>query len=60
MQRVDDKEDEAISEQKKFETKFMSIGFSLIEKALATLKNQDPDAERFWKVATSICDSLQC
>ena len=38
----------------------MAEGFGLIENALATYENQDPDEEKFSKVATSIRDSLQC
>jgi len=34
VQRVDDEEDEVISKLKKFETKLIAEGFSLIEKAL--------------------------
>jgi len=52
MQRVDDEKDEVISEPKTFKTKLMAKWVGLIEKALATFENQDPDAEKFSKVAT--------
>ncbi|KAI6646855.1 Tigger transposable element-derived protein 1-like isoform X4 [Oopsacas minuta] len=61
MQRQSEQEDdEEILPIKKFETKMMAKGFSLIEKALAIFQNQDPNDERFSKVATSVRDSFEC
>ena len=45
---------------KKFETKLMADGFSFMKKALTIFENQDPNFERFSKVATSVRDSFQC
>ncbi|KAI6651905.1 hypothetical protein LOD99_4805 [Oopsacas minuta] len=61
MQRQSEQEDEEeILPIKKFDTKMMAEGFSLIEEALAIFENQDPNDERFSKVATSVRDSFQC
>ena len=44
---------------KKLETKLMADGFGFIQKALAIFENQDPNVERFSKVATSVRNSFQ-
>ena len=45
---------------KKFETKLMADWLGFIEKALAIVENQDPNVERFSKVAMGVRDSFQC
>ena len=61
-QGLEEKEDEneEILPVKKFETKLMAEGFSLIEKALTIFESQDANVERFSKVAMSVQDSFQC
>ena len=51
-----EEDEEEILPVNKFETKLMTDGFSFMEKALT---NQDPNFERFSKVATSVCNSFQ-
>ena len=38
----------------------MAEGFGFTGQAVATFENQDQNVEWFSKVATSVCDSLQC
>ena len=60
MQGSEEDKEEEILPVKKFETKLMADGFGFIEKALAIFENQDPNVERFSKVAISVRDSFQC
>ena len=55
-----EEDEEEILPVKKFETKLMADGFNFMEKALSIFENQDPNVERFSKVATSVRDSFQC
>ena len=59
MQGQEEDEEELLP-VKKFQTKLMANRFSFMEKALTIFENQDPNFERFSKVATSVRDSFQC
>ena len=50
----EEEENEEILPVKKFETKLMAEGFSLIEKALTIFESQDANVERFSKIAMSV------
>ena len=58
MQGPEDEEEEILL-VKKFETKSMADGFGFIKNALAIFRNQDPNVERFSKVAISVRDFFQ-
>ena len=45
---------------KKFETKLLAEGFSLIDKTLGIFEQQDPNVEHCTKVANQINDAIQC
>uniref|UniRef100_A0A3Q3D260 HTH CENPB-type domain-containing protein n=1 Tax=Hippocampus comes TaxID=109280 RepID=A0A3Q3D260_HIPCM len=61
QQRVEKEvEDETPVPMKKFETKLLAEGFSLIDKAIALFEQQDPNIERCTKVANQMNDAIQC
>uniref|UniRef100_A0AAQ5X1R0 HTH CENPB-type domain-containing protein n=1 Tax=Amphiprion ocellaris TaxID=80972 RepID=A0AAQ5X1R0_AMPOC len=61
QQRVEEEEeDETPVPMKKFETKLLAEGFSLIDKAIALFEQQDPNIERCTKVANQMNDAIQC
>ncbi|XP_067932973.1 tigger transposable element-derived protein 1-like [Watersipora subatra] len=62
QQRVEEEEEEEETPvpMKKFETKLLAEGFSLIDKAIALFKLQDPNIERCTKVANQLNDTIQC
>ena len=59
MQRPEEYEEEILS-VRKFETKLMANGFGFVEEALPILENQDPNVERFSKIAISVRDPFRC
>ncbi|XP_068246736.1 tigger transposable element-derived protein 1-like [Palaemon carinicauda] len=61
QQRVEEEEEEETPvPMKKFETKLLAEGFSLIDKAIALFEQQDPNIERCTKVANQLNDAIQC
>ncbi|XP_068229516.1 tigger transposable element-derived protein 1-like [Palaemon carinicauda] len=61
QQRVEEEEEEETPvPMKKFETKLLAEGFSLIDKAIALFEQQDPSIERCTKVANQLNDAIQC
>ncbi|XP_067939774.1 tigger transposable element-derived protein 1-like [Watersipora subatra] len=63
QQRVEEEEkeeEETPVSMKKFETKLLTEGFSLIDKAIAFFKLQDPNIECCTKVANQLNDTMQC
>ena len=53
-------EEEETEEQKRFTMQEMARGFSLFEEALLIFEAQDPNIERYTKVAAAIQDAIQC
>ncbi|KFD54630.1 hypothetical protein M513_04575, partial [Trichuris suis] len=45
---------------KQFRAKLMAKGFSLFEEALAIFESQDPDVERYSKVAAAVHEAIHC
>ncbi|XP_068204617.1 tigger transposable element-derived protein 1-like [Palaemon carinicauda] len=61
QQRVEEEEEEETPvPMKKFETKLLAEGFSLIDKGIALFEQQDPNIERCTKVANQLNDAIQC
>ncbi|KFD47790.1 hypothetical protein M513_11340 [Trichuris suis] len=63
-QQGEEEEDEE-GEQKtdvstQFRAKLMAKGFSLFEEALAIFESQDPDVERYSKVAAAVHEAIHC
>ncbi|XP_057575413.1 tigger transposable element-derived protein 1-like isoform X2 [Hippopotamus amphibius kiboko] len=54
------KEEEATEEPKRFTTQEMARGFSLFEAALLVFEAQDPNVERYTKVAAAVQNAIQC
>ncbi|XP_066875983.1 tigger transposable element-derived protein 1-like isoform X3 [Kogia breviceps] len=62
-QRKDEEgqEEEEVSEEpKRFTTQEMARGFSLFEEALLVFEAQDPNVERYTKVAAAVQNAIQC
>ena len=53
-------EEEVTKEPKRFRMQEMARGFSLFEEALLVFEAQDPNLERFTKVAAAVQDAIQC
>ena len=53
-------EEEVTEELKKFMTQEMARGFSLSEEALLVFEAQDPNSERYTKVAAAVQNANQC
>ena len=53
-------EEEVTEEAKRFTTQEMTRGFSLFEDALLVFEAQDPNVERYTKVAAAIQNAIQC
>ena len=53
-------EEEITEEQKRFTTREMARGFSLFEEALLVFEAQDPNVERYMKVAAAVQNVIQC
>ncbi|XP_067944942.1 tigger transposable element-derived protein 1-like [Watersipora subatra] len=61
QQRVEEEEEEETPvPMKKFETKLLAEGFSLIDKAIALFELQNQNIERCTKVANQLNDTIQC
>ena len=62
-QRKDEgkQEEEEVTEQlKRFTMQEMARGFSLFEEALLVFETQDPNVERYTKVAADVQNAIQC
>ena len=61
-QRINEErqEEEVTEEQKRFTMQERARGFSLPEEALFVLKAQDPNVERYMKVAAAVQNAIQC
>ncbi|KAJ8781183.1 hypothetical protein J1605_011167 [Eschrichtius robustus] len=61
-QRKDEErqEEEVTEEPKRVTTQKMARGFSLFEEALLVFEAQDPNVERYTKVAAAVQDAIQC
>ena len=61
-QRKDEErqEEEVTEEPKRVTTQKMSRGFSLFEEALLVFEAQDPNVERYTKVAAAVQNAIQC
>ena len=61
-QRKDEErqEEEVTEEPKRFMTQEMARGFSLFEEALLVFEAQDPNVERYMKVAAAVQNVIQC
>ena len=54
-------EEEVVTEEpKRFMMQEMARGFSLFEEALLVFEAQDPNVERYTKVAAAIQNAIQC
>ncbi|XP_057390086.1 tigger transposable element-derived protein 1-like isoform X2 [Balaenoptera acutorostrata] len=53
-------EEEVTEEPKRFTTQEMARGFSLFEEALVVFEAQDPNVERYTKVAAAVQNAIQC
>ena len=61
-QRMDEErqEEEVTEATKRFTTQEMARGFSLFEEALLVFEAQDPNVERYRKVAAAVQNAIQC
>ncbi|KAM9486515.1 tigger transposable element-derived protein 1-like [Clarias gariepinus] len=53
-------EDDVMEEPKRFTKQEMARGFSLFEKALSVFEAQDPNVERYTKMAAAVQNAIQC
>ena len=54
-------EEEVVTEElKRFMMQEMARGFSLFEKVLLVFEAQDPNVERYTKVAAAVQNAIQC
>lgn len=53
-------EEDVTEELKRFTTQEMARGFSLLEEALFVFEAQDPNVERYTKVAAAIQSAVRC
>ncbi|XP_059939309.1 tigger transposable element-derived protein 1-like isoform X2 [Mesoplodon densirostris] len=53
-------EEEVTEEPKRFTTQEMARGFSLFEEALLVFEAQDPNVERFTRVAAAVQNAVRC
>ncbi|XP_066445361.1 tigger transposable element-derived protein 1-like [Eleutherodactylus coqui] len=62
QRKKEEKEDELEVEPapKHFQTKMMAKAFQMIEDSLELFESQDPNVERYTKVAASVHDALHC
>ncbi|XP_070256816.1 tigger transposable element-derived protein 1-like [Myotis yumanensis] len=59
-QQLIEEEDTPTPEPKRFTSKELAGAFAMIEDALARFEAQDPNIDRYTKVARGVMDSLQC
>ena len=60
IERVERQEEEVTEEPKRFMMQEMARGFSLFEATLLVFEAQDPNVERYTKVAAAVQDAIQC
>ncbi|KAF5889018.1 tigger transposable element-derived protein 1-like isoform X1, partial [Clarias magur] len=53
-------EDNVMEQPKRFTKQEMARGFSLFEKALSVFEAQDPNVERYTKMAAAVQNAIQC